>query len=125
MAQFQAVHPISNEDTDALPVQDLDPAVAFYERVLDFKVASRDAATARLTREGVQVGLVRKEGHDPNEAGSCCFDVSDLDALHAELKARGGDLGEISFSQWGGKSYRVFFLREDVDGYCFCFCQPA
>jgi predicted enzyme related to lactoylglutathione lyase len=125
MTQFKAVSPIANEDTDALPVRELEPAVAFYERVLGFRVASRDATTATLRRDEVQVGLVRKEDHDPHQAGSCYFDVSDLDSLHAELKANGGDLGEFGVDEWGGKRYRTFFLREDVDGYCFCFSQPA
>jgi lactoylglutathione lyase len=125
MTQFKAVSPIADEDTDALPVKELEPAVAFYERVLGFRVASRDATTATLRRDEVQVGLVRKEDHDPHQAGSCYFDVSDLDSLYAELKANGGDLGEFGVDEWGGKRYRTFFLREDVDGYCFCFSQPA
>ena len=125
MTQFKAVSPIADEDTDALPVKELEPAVAFYERVLGFRVASRDATTATLRRDAVQVGLVRKEDHDPHQAGSCYFDVSDIDSLYAELKANGGDLGEFRVDEWGGKRYRTFFLREDVDGYCFCFSQPA
>ncbi len=125
MTRYQAVHPISDEDVDALPVRDLGPAIAFYEQVLGFRLATRDAETARLARDDVQVGLVRKEGHDPKAAGSCCFNVDDLDAMHAELAGKGADLGEIGPARWGGKDHRVFFLREDVDGYCFCFSQPA
>jgi lactoylglutathione lyase len=125
MTQLKTVSPIANEDTDALPVKELEPAIAFYERVLGFRVASRDATTATLRRDEVQIGLVRKEDHDPLQAGSCYFDVSDLDSLYAELKANGGDLGEFGVDEWGGKRYRTFFLREDVDGYCFCFSQPV
>ncbi|WP_165249500.1 VOC family protein [Paludisphaera soli] len=125
MTQLQAVHPISNEDVNALPVQDLGPAIDFYERTLGFTLAARDDSTARLTRDDVQIGLVRKQDHDPGQAGSCAFDVRDLDALHAELEGKGGELGSIGTAQWDGKRYRVFFLREDEDGYCFCFSQPA
>jgi predicted enzyme related to lactoylglutathione lyase len=123
--QFKAVVPIANEDPDALPVKELEPAIAFYQRVLGFKVASRDATTAALRRDEVRIGLVRKADHEPHQAGSVCFNVSDLDSLHAELKAKGGEPGEFGVDEWGGKSYRTFFLREDVDGYCFCFSQPA
>jgi hypothetical protein len=31
MAQLRAVCPVSDEDTNALPVKDLGPAIAFYE----------------------------------------------------------------------------------------------
>jgi lactoylglutathione lyase len=125
MTRFKDVYPIKNEDTNALPVKELGPAIAFYERVLGFRVVSSDLATAALRRDDVRIGLVRKVNHEPHQAGSCCFDVSDVDALHAELEANGGDPGEFGIDEWGGERYRTFFLREHVDGYCFCFCQPA
>ncbi len=45
MAQLQAVGPISDEDTNALPVQDIGPAVAFYEAVLGFSVIEKQTCT--------------------------------------------------------------------------------
>jgi lactoylglutathione lyase len=125
MTQFKTVCPIANEDPDALPVKELGPAIAFFERVLGFKVASHDATTATLRRDDVRIGVVRNEDHKPHQAGSCCFEVNDLDSLHAELRANGAEPGEFGIDEWGGKSYRTFFLREDVDGYCFCFSKPA
>lgn len=123
--QFHAVYPISGEDTNALPVKEITPAVVFYQTVLGFELVRGDAATAVLKRDGAQIGLIRKPDHQPHEAGSCCFAVADLGALRAELDARGGKPGEFGIDKWGGRKYRTFFLREDENGYCFCFCQPA
>lgn len=125
MKQFKTVSPISGEDTNALPVQDLGPAATFYQTVLGFSAVSSDPTTAVLRRDDVQIGLIRKSDHKPAEAGSCYFGVVDVDALHRELQGKGGELGEIRIDEWGGKHYRVFFLREAQDGYCFCFGQPA
>jgi predicted enzyme related to lactoylglutathione lyase len=125
MTQFRAVYPISNEDTNALPVREIGPAVAFYEAVLGFSVVSANAASAVLKRDDARIGLVRKADHEPREAGSCCFAVADIDALRAELDARCGKPGEFGIDEWGGKKYRTFFLREDDNGYCFCFSQPV
>jgi hypothetical protein len=35
------------------------------------------------------------------------------------LSGRGLDLGGIRLDEWGGKKYRVFFLGEAENGYCF------
>jgi lactoylglutathione lyase len=125
MTQFKAVYPISNEDTNALPVKEIGPAVAFYKQVLGFSVVSNDSTTALLKRDDVQIGLIRKEDHQPPQAGSCCFAISDLESLRDELEANGGEPGEFGIDEWGGKRYRTFFLREDENGYCFCFSQPG
>src|SRR5712691_9556875 len=113
MAQLQAVGPISDEDTNALPVQDIGPAVAFYAAVLGFSVVSRDSSTAALRRDQVRLGLVRQADHEPHQAGSLALAVDDLDGMHRELQARGGNPGEFGIDEWGGRQYRTFFLRED------------
>jgi catechol 2,3-dioxygenase-like lactoylglutathione lyase family enzyme len=124
MARLKAVYPISGEDTDALPVKDVGPAVAFYEAVLGFAAVSRDATTAVVTRDGVRLGLVRQPDHEPGRAGSLAFEVDDLDALHRELQARGGNPGEFGTDEGGGKRHHTFFLREPENGYCYCFYRP-
>jgi hypothetical protein len=43
--------------------------------------------------------------------------------MRAELDGRGLDLGGIRIDEWNGKKYRVFFLREAENGYCYCFNQ--
>jgi hypothetical protein len=51
--------------------------------------------------------------------------VSDLNAARRGLEGKGRDPGEIDLQEWGGKRYGVFFLRENENGYCNCFSQPA
>ena len=125
MAQLKAVYPISGEDTNALPVKEIGPAIRFYETVLRFSTASHDATTASLTRDDVRIGLVREMDHKPDEAGSLAFAVDDLDAMHHELQESGAQPGKFGTDQWGGKQYRTFFVREDENGYCYCFYHPA
>ncbi len=125
MSRIEGVYPISGEDLSASPVREIGSAVAFYTSVLGFSVVVSDEETATIRRDEAQLGLVRAPGHKPEEAGSCAFAVTDLDAMHAELDGRGLDLGGIGTDRWGGKTYRVFFLREAENGYCYCFNQPA
>jgi hypothetical protein len=121
MVKLKSVSPISNENTSALPVRELGPAIAYYESVMGFSVFSRDASTATLQRDGAQIGLVIKRDHQPRGAGSLAFAVDDLDALHRELSERGGKPGEFGIDEWGGKQFRTFFMREEQNGYCYCF----
>ncbi len=125
MKQLNGVYPISGEDLSALPVKAIAPAVEFYRTVLGFTVVDRDDAAATLQRDDARIGLVRKPDHKPGEAGSFAIAVADLDAMRAELDGRGLDLGGIRVDEWDGKKYRVFFLREAENGYCYCFTQPV
>jgi hypothetical protein len=125
MAQLKGVYPISGEDLNALPVKEIGPAVAYYEAVLGFSVVSQDPSTASLSRDDVRIGLVRKPDHEPKEAGSMAFAVDDLDAMHHGLQRSGAQPGKFGTDQWGGKQYRTFFVREDENGYCYCFYHPA
>lgn len=122
---FKGAYPISGEDLTVLPVQEIAPAIEFYRTVLGFTVVTSDESTAILQRDSAQIGLLKKPDHKPEEAGSFAIGVTDLDAIHKELVGRGLDLGVIRFDEWDGKKYRVFFLRESANGYCFCFTQPA
>jgi predicted lactoylglutathione lyase len=130
MTRFKAVYPISNEDMNALPVKEIGPAIAFYRTVLGFSVVASDSTSAVLKRDDVQIGLIRKADHDPLQAGSCYFAVSDVEALRRELEGKGAKPGATEIQEHDGKDYRLFFVREcdmmeSHDGYCFCFGQPA
>ncbi len=125
MAKLESVSPISNEDTQALPVKNLRAAIAYYETVMGFTVIRQDAITAVLRRDDVELGLVVQSDHRPVEAGSVAFAVDDLDELHRELAERGGNPGEFGLDQWGGKQHRTFFTREDENGYCYCFYRQV
>jgi catechol 2,3-dioxygenase-like lactoylglutathione lyase family enzyme len=106
-------------DPMAIPVRELQPAIDFYVRCLGFSLRSREPV--RLARDAVEVGLVRDPGHDPAKAGSYFFGVRGLEALQAEVAAANPDTGRIEQREEGGKPIRLFFTREAVDGYCFCF----
>ena len=107
------------------PVRSLEPHVAFYTGVLGFALARRDQQSAALKRDGVLIELVVTPGHDPATSGSCYFDVSDVGALRRELLDAGTSPGAIEVQEYGGKRFRLFFLKEDFDNYCFCFGEPA
>jgi hypothetical protein len=123
MRQFTGIYPISGEDLNALPVRSIGPALEFYTAVLRFSVVASDETTATLQRDDARIGLIRKPDHKPDEAGSCAIAVADLDAMRAELDGRGLDLSANRVDEWDGKKYRVFFLREPENGYCYCFNQ--
>lgn len=107
------------------PVWALEPHVAFYTGVLGFALARRDERSAALERDGVRIELVVRPDHDPATSGSCYFDVSDVEALRREFLGAGARPGEIEVQEYGGKRFRLFFLKEDHDSYCFCFGEPA
>ncbi len=109
MKQFKGVYPISGEDLNALPVKEIGPAVEFYTNVLAFSVVARDDTTATIQRDDARLGLVRKPDHKPEEAGSCAFSVTDLDAMRAEMVARmpPGQRGGHA----GGRVRGVVFVR--------------
>lgn len=122
---LKGAYPISGEDLMALPVKEIGPAVEFYRTVLGFDLVSSDESTAVLKRDSVMIGLARKPDHKPEGAGSFALGVTDIDAHHRELDGRGLDLGSFRIDEWGGMKYRVFFLRESENGYCYCFFHPA
>ena len=103
----------------------LEPHVAFYTGVLGFTLARRDQQSAVLRRDGVQIELVVTPGHDPATSGSCYFDVSDVEALRQELLDAGASPGAIEVQEHGDRRFRLFFLKEGYDDYCFCFGEPA
>src|SRR5262245_51513960 len=103
MARFKAVVPVSDENTNALPVKNLDSAIAFYESVFGFSVARRDALSAVLTRDDVRIGLLRRDDYEPGMAGSLAFEVDDLQEMHQEFQMRGGNPGVFGIDEWHGK----------------------
>ena len=107
------------------PVRALEPHVAFYTGVLGFTLSRRDQQSAALTRDGVQIELVVAPDHEPATSGSCYFDVSDVEALRQEFLDGGATPGAIEVQEYGGKRFRLFFLKEDYDDYCFCFGEPV
>lgn len=112
------------KDALNLPVGSVAEAVPYYQRVFGFTVESREAAPharALLSRDAVRIGLA-ENGGDPTQEG-CFFEVSDLDAAHAEIAAGGGKPGGISVQPVGKGKRRAFFVVAP-DGLCFMLAEP-
>ena len=123
-AVFKRVSPYA-ADAMNLPVRNVDQALPFYETVMGFRVISRNEdkyKTAVLGRDGIQIGLA-ENGGDPSQGG-CFFEVDDIEAAFAELKARGLGREEAGYrvDRYGQTSYRVFFVVAP-DGLCYCLGQ--
>lgn len=110
------------DDAMALPVENVDNAVPFYERVMGFRVASRTDAPVRsvvLIRDDVKIGLA-ENGGDPTQDG-CFFEVDNAESAFAELKANGleNEQPDFRIDEYGDKKFKVFFVIAP-DGLCFC-----
>jgi catechol 2,3-dioxygenase-like lactoylglutathione lyase family enzyme len=110
-------------DNMNLPVRDVAAAVPFYERVLGFRVMSREEAqpkSAVLGRDGVQIRLA-ENGGDSSQDG-CAFHVTDVEALFAEFKANGlqKELSDFNREEHGGVPWKVFYVVAP-DGLCYWF----
>jgi len=110
------------EDEMKLPVENVDQAIPFYERVMGFQVASRSDTphkSAILARDEIKIGLA-ENGGDPTQDG-CFFEVDDAEAAFAELKANGLQKADAEFriDQYGDKKFKVFFVVAP-DGLCYC-----
>jgi len=126
VSRLLAAYPISGENLTALPVRALGPAVAYYEAVLGFtSMRGEGTAAAMLARDAVRLGLVVQPDHEPGRAGSVAIEVDDLEALREELARAGGRPGEFGVDEWDGRAHRTFFVREDENGYCYCFYRPV
>jgi len=103
-----------------LPLTDVQAGVAYYRDVLGFKVNYVQHDLGVMDRDDVTILLVgRTEKHAG--IGSCYVYVRDADALHAELRAKGANIGGEPVSHpWG---LRDFHVRE-LEGNQSTFGQP-
>jgi catechol 2,3-dioxygenase-like lactoylglutathione lyase family enzyme len=111
------------DDNMALPVQDLEAALPFYETVFGFRVLSRSDTpykSAVLVRDEVQIGLA-ENGGDPSQDG-CAFHVKDLESLFAEFTAAGlrKERSEFDIEEHDGVPWKVFYVIAP-DGLCYWF----
>ena len=110
------------KDAMNLPVENVEAAIPFYEKIMGFRVVSRKDAPCKsviLGRDGIQIGLA-ENGGDPTQEG-CFFEVDSAEAAFFELKSNGlqkEDPG-FRFDRHGKTSYKVFFVVAP-DGLCYC-----
>lgn len=110
-------------DNMNLPVADLESAIPFYERVMGFRVESRNEvpySSAVLERDGIRIGLAENDG-DPTQDG-CAFEVDDVEAAFAEFKANGleKEMSGFDFEENNGAKWKVFYVVAP-DGLCYWF----
>jgi len=120
-AIFRSASPYA-DDAMNLPVQGVDAAIPYYEKVFGFRVVSRQDAPHKsviLARDGIQIGLA-ENGGDPTQEG-CFFEVDDVETAFAELKSNGLEKEEAGFriDRHGDTSWKVFFVVAP-DGLCYC-----
>jgi lactoylglutathione lyase len=120
-AVFRNASPYA-DDAMNLPVQNVDTAIPYYEKVFGFRVVSRQDAPHKsviLTRDGIQIGLA-ENGGDPTQEG-CFFEVDDVETAFTELKSNGLEKEEAGFriDKHGNTSWKVFFVVAP-DGLCYC-----
>jgi len=120
-ALFMTAAPYA-DDAMNLPVQNVDAAIPYYEKVFSFRVVSRQDAPHKsviLARDNIQIGLA-ENGGDPTQEG-CFFEVNNVETAFAELKSNGLEKEEAGFriDRYGDTSWKVFFVVAP-DGLCYC-----
>jgi lactoylglutathione lyase len=120
-ALFKTAAPYAG-DAMNLPVQDVDGAIPYYQKVFGFRVVSRQDAPFKsviLARDGIQIGLA-ENGGDPTQEG-CFFEVDNVEIAFAELKSNGLEKEEAGFriDRHGNTAWKVFFVVAP-DGLCYC-----
>jgi lactoylglutathione lyase len=122
-AIFKSAWPYA-KDALNLPVKSVDEAVPFYETVMGFASVSHreNPKTVILGRDQIKIGL-SENGGDPSQEG-CFFEVDDVEAAFAELKARGLSKDDAGFriDHHGDTAWKVFFVVAP-DGLCYCLGQ--
>lgn len=118
---FKSAAPYA-DDAMNLPVQDVDKAIPYYEKMFGFCVVSRQDAPHKsviLARDSIQIGLA-ENGGDPTQEG-CFFEVDNVETAFAELKSNGLEKEEAGFriDKYGDTSWKVFFVVAP-DGLCYC-----
>lgn len=102
-----------------LPISDVSAAIAYYQKVLGFKINYAQDDLGVMDRDGVTLLLIPRTGEHQG-IGSCYAYVRDADALHAELTARGATvLGKPVSQPWGLRDFSV----RDLDGNRITFGQ--
>ena len=102
-----------------LPLSDVAAGVAHYRDVLGFEVNYSQHDIGVMDRDDMRVLLIARSAQHTG-IGSCAFYVSDADALHAELVARGAnDQGPPISKPWGLREFAVL----DPEGNRLTFAQ--
>jgi uncharacterized glyoxalase superfamily protein PhnB len=92
-----------------IPVASLRASLAYYTQKLGFEVAMQmpDGGYAVIERDGVSIHLFEDARRTHSPSALHIF-TDELDALHAELEARGARISQpITRKPWGNRDFRV------------------
>ena len=111
------------QDKMNLPVENVETAIPFYERIMGFRLASQNASpfkSAVLERDNILIGLA-ENGGDPAQDG-CFFEVDNVETAFAEFRLNGleKEIPDFDIQQYGDTTWKVFFVVAP-DGLCYCF----
>jgi len=120
-AVFKTASPYASDALN-LPVESVDKAIPYYEKIFGFHVVSRQDVphhSVILERDSIQIGLA-ENGGDPSQEG-CFFEVDNVEKAFAELKSNGLAKEDAGFriDKYGETSWKVFFVVAP-DGLCYC-----
>jgi catechol 2,3-dioxygenase-like lactoylglutathione lyase family enzyme len=103
-----------------LPLDDVSAGVAYYCDVLGFKVNYAGPEIGVMDRDAITILLIARTAKH-HGIGSCYVYVHNVDALHAELVAKGANVQGDPVSQpWGLRDFQVL----DLEGNRITFGQP-
>ena len=102
-----------------LPFRAVAPAVAYYRDVLGFKINYQQDDLGVMDRDAITILLIaRTDRH--RGIGSFGVYVDDVDALHAEISAKGANiLGPPVSHPWGLRNFQIL----DLEGNRVTFSQ--
>lgn len=90
-----------------LPLSDVPAGVAYYRDILGFRINHAQSDLGVMDRDDITLLLIQR-GELHTGIGSCYVYVRDVDALHAELKAKGAKpRGEPISHPWGLRDFQV------------------
>jgi uncharacterized glyoxalase superfamily protein PhnB len=104
------------------PVSDLNEAIEFYKEKLGFRLATQMPGLdyAIVERDDIAIHLFEDGAHSHSRVSVHIF-TENLDALHAELQARGARLSQpIMLKAWGNRDFRL----NDNSGNEIKFTEP-
>ncbi|HKZ66950.1 MAG TPA: VOC family protein [Chitinophagaceae bacterium] len=113
------------QDKMNLPVENVEKAIPFYEKLMGFRLASKNDLpfkSAILERDNIRIGLA-ENGGDPAQDG-CFFEVDNVETAFAEFRSNGleKEIPDFDIQQYGDTAWKVFFIVAP-DGLWYCFGQ--
>lgn len=121
--RFKAAYPYQT-NVLALPVTDIDAAVAWYSEhfgMIEVERTDQPVPTVILERDGARIGFAITGG-DASQDGAAIL-VTNIGAIKQELESKGANIGNWREDEHNGQKLQVFFVIAP-DGLCYYFHEP-